>query len=57
MNIFVAFFLLLLLLADMTPNAVKEFPLIGKLSFVSSKTMVYTRDREPVAQVVRRRLD
>ncbi|BHF69032.1 hypothetical protein SprV_0301207300 [Sparganum proliferum] len=29
MNIFVAFFLLLLLLADLTPNAVKEFPLIG----------------------------
>ncbi|KAM7541968.1 hypothetical protein Aperf_G00000015684 [Anoplocephala perfoliata] len=29
MNIFVSFFLLLLLLAGQTPNAVKEFPLIG----------------------------
>ncbi|VDL57714.1 unnamed protein product [Hymenolepis diminuta] len=29
MNIFVTFFLLLLVLAEQTPNAVKEFPLIG----------------------------
>lgn len=30
MNIFVTFFLLLLVLAGQTPNAVKEFPLIGE---------------------------
>lgn len=32
MNIFVAFFILLLLLAGVTPTAVKDFPLIGKSS-------------------------
>jgi len=32
MNIFVAFFVLLLLLADITPPAASSIPLIGKIS-------------------------
>lgn len=36
MNIFVAFFVLLLLLAESTPSAVKNFPLIGKCIHTSN---------------------
>ena len=35
MNIFVAFFVLLLLLADSTPQAASSIPLIGKLTHIS----------------------
>lgn len=43
MNIFVAFFVLLLLLSESTPKAAENIPLIGKICLVYAYTRGYHR--------------
>nr|CAH8873042.1 unnamed protein product [Trichobilharzia regenti] len=56
MNIFVAFFVLLLLLAESTPSAVKNFPLIGVYFCLNMIMITLSTDRNGSVPSVLRRI-